>query len=429
MILFWFRRDLRLEDNCGLYQALKRGQVLPLYIFDEKLLKDSASDDPRQNFIYQKLKELYTELRSFESSLLVIRAHPLDAFKMLLEKYPQIKEVHANEEYDPYSIKRDAEIKELLESKGIPLILHKDSVIFAKNEILTLKGKPLLVFSQYKRKWLEKLNENALRFYPSEKLLGNLYRFYFPLPDLNALGFRESKIKVKRINFGAIKDYGLFRDYPALDHTSYASPHLRYGTISIRKLVKIALSENDLYLSELIWREFFLAALYHFPEMLEKPLDKRYDLISWRNEEEEFERWKEGKTGYPLVDAGMRQLKETGYLHNRVRMVCASFLVKHLLIDWRWGERYFAEKLLDYDPALNVGNWQWVLGSAFDPVPYIRIFNPIEQQKRFDPKMEYVKRWVPELGTPEYPKPIVDHRLARMRALQAFERALKGKSR
>jgi len=426
MIVFWFRRDLRLEDNCGLYKALKRGRVLPLYIFDENLLKNLPPSDPRQNFVYQRLKELFAELYSLGSSLLVVRGDPLEVFKGLVEKNLQIKEVHANEEYDPYSRERDKKIKEFLKGKGIPLILHKDSVIFAKDEILNKTGKPFKVYSQYKRVWLERLKKTGIKEYPSKELLNNLYRSKFSLPDLEAFGLKESKIKVREINFNAIRNYHLYRNYPALDHTSYASPHLRYGTISVRKLVKIALEENEVYLSELIWREFFTQALYHFPEMLEKPLDERFENIPWRNSEEEFERWKEGKTGYPLVDAGMRQLKETGYLHNRVRMVCASFLTKHLLIDWRWGEKYFAEKLLDYDPALNAGNWQWVLGSAFDPVPYIRIFNPMEQQRKFDPKGEYIKRWVPEFGNPEYPEPIVDLKISRQRALKAFERALKG---
>jgi deoxyribodipyrimidine photo-lyase len=420
--IFWFRRDLRLEDNKGLYQALKSGlPVLPLFIFDSEILDSLEKDDPRVSFIHQQLSSLNSELLPNQSSVLVRRGKPTDVWKELIEEY-EIKEVYTNHDYEPYGIKRDQEVRSLLESRGVSMNTFKDQVIFERDEVMKDNGTPYTVFTPYKRKWLSHLLQEHYTSVPSEDLLINFLNESHVFPSLEKIGFKSSGMAVRPFNLEAMTQYEEHRNFPAKESTSYLSPHLRFGTVSVRKLVRDALKANETFLSELVWREFFMQILYHFPRVVNESFRKEYDNIEWINDEDQFKKWCQGKTGYPMVDAGMRELNETGYMHNRVRMVVASFLTKHLLIDWRWGEAYFAEKLLDYELSANNGNWQWAAGTGCDAAPYFRIFNPSEQLKKFDPKMTYCRKWLGnDIG--KYP-PIVDHAFARQRALQAYKSGL-----
>jgi deoxyribodipyrimidine photo-lyase len=424
MNIFWFRRDLRLEDNAGLYYALQKGNVQPIFIFDTNILSELPKDDARVYFIYQQLQKIDEELRKYNSSLKVNVGKPEIVFKEILNEYADLESVFTNEDYEPYAIKRDNQIKEIINEKGVSLHSFKDQVIFAKDEVLKDNKSPYTVFTHYKNKWLQLFTNQKLSFYPSENLLNNLFHSNHKFPQLSEIGFKPSNIKVKDINYDAIKNYDQYRNFPYLNHTTYAGPHLRFGTVSIRKLVDIAHKTNSTYLSELIWREFFMQILYHFPHVVNSAFRKEYNNIQWENDEKLFELWKQGKTGFPMVDAGMRELNETGYMHNRVRMICASFLTKDLLIDWRWGEKYFAEKLLDYELSSNNGNWQWAAGTGCDAAPYFRVFNPDEQLKKFDPEGKYVRKWIPELSTFDYPKPVIDHKFARYRALDVYKKGL-----
>ncbi|HPQ07639.1 MAG TPA: deoxyribodipyrimidine photo-lyase [Bacteroidia bacterium] len=424
MNIFWFRRDLRLEDNAGLYYALQKSNVQPIFIFDTNILSELPKDDARVYFIYQHLQKIDKELRKYNSSLKVYLDKPENVFRKILNEYSDLESVFTNEDYEPYAIKRDNQIKEIINEKGVSFHSFKDQVIFAKDEVLKNNKSPYTVFTHYKNKWLQLFTNQKLSFYPSEKLLNNLFHSNHKFPQLSEIGFKPSNIKVKDINYDAIKNYDQYRNFPYLNHTTYAGPHLRFGTVSIRKLVDIAHKTNSTYLSELIWREFFMQILYHFPYVVNSAFRKEYNNIQWENDEKLFELWKQGKTGFPMVDAGMRELNETGYMHNRVRMICASFLTKDLLIDWRWGEKYFAEKLLDYELSSNNGNWQWAAGTGCDAAPYFRIFNPDEQLKKFDPEGKYVRNWIPELSTLDYPKPVIDHKFARNRALDVYKKGL-----
>ncbi len=426
--LFWFRRDLRLEDNAGLYHALRSGSpVLLIFIFDTEILNRLEDKrDARVEFIHNALKDLHRQLVSHGSSLLILHGSPVDVFKKLIAKY-EISEVFTNHDYEPYSIKRDEEVKNLLESSGIKFNPYKDQVIFEKNEVVKPNGKPYTVFTPYSKVWLARLEEDPVKTYPTEKYFNNFYKTPpFDLPELTDIGFNASGIQFPppEIKKDVIKKYEAQRDYPAIEGTTRLSVHLRFGTVSIRKLVKEAQRLNETWLKELVWREFFMMILYHFPHSAESSFKPEYDMIKWRNDESEFDAWCRGETGYPIVDAGMRQLNATGFMHNRVRMITASFLVKHLLIDWRWGERYFADKLLDYEMSSNVGNWQWAAGTGCDAAPYFRVFNPYIQTEKFDPELKYIKKWVSEYNTPQYPVPIVEHKEARDRALNAYKEAL-----
>jgi deoxyribodipyrimidine photo-lyase len=427
--IFWFRRDLRLEDNAGLYHALKSGlSVLPVFIFDKEILdKLVDKDDARVTFIHQALSELNENLKNYGSSLLTKYNSPLIAWKEILEEF-NVTEVFCNNDYEPYARKRDAEIAELLQSHSVKFNSYKDHVIFEKNEILKDDGKPYTVFSPYKRKWLEKLSaEFHFKAYPVSKYSGSFYQFpYSEIISLNEMGFKENSLVLPgKVYQSILANYADLRDYPAIAGTSQIGIHLRFGTLSIRELALEASSESQVWLSELIWRDFYSMILWHFPYSANQSFKKEFDAIKWRNNEQEFEAWCEGKTGYPIVDAGMRQLQATGWMHNRVRMIVASFLCKHLLIDWRWGEAYFARKLLDYDQASNVGGWQWAAGTGNDAAPYFRIFSPDLQTKKFDPEGKYIRRWIPEFDNPfEYPQPIVEHKFARERALNAYKIAL-----
>ena len=427
--IFWFRRDLRLDDNAGLYHALKSNHpVLCLFIFDRTILNElEDKDDARVTFIYQTIEDLRIELQQYGSSLLVIYDDAINAWKNIIKDY-NINTVYTNHDYEPYAKLRDNEISELLNHHRISFKTYKDQVIFEKDEVTKDDGKPYTVFTPYKRKWLGKLMSFYLKPYPTKKYLKNLYQTkHQPIPTLKDMGFEKSSQDIPPISYKHIIDeYAEKRDYPAIKGTSRIGIHLRFGTISIRRLVADANNtEEKTWLNELIWREFYMMILYHFPETMDHAFKPEYDRIQWLNDEQQFKAWCEGNTGYPLVDAGMRELNDTGFMHNRVRMLTASFLSKHLLIDWRWGEHYFARKLLDYEMASNVGGWQWAAGSGTDAAPYFRIFSPDAQLKKFDPEFKYIKKWVPEYADfSKYPKPIVDHSLARERCLKAFKAAL-----
>lgn len=422
---FWFRRDLRLEDNIGLYHALSSNySVIPLFIFDADILEKLPKDDARVTFIHQTLYQINTKLKESKSSLLIKHGKPLEVWKSLFKDF-QIEKVFFNHDYEPYALERDKQVTEMLNNNGVEVASFKDQVIFEKNEVLKNDGDPYTVYTPYKNKWLDtfKLEEHT-RSYNSCSLLNNLYKKGFEFFELEDLGFTESRIKVEPYDLSVLSNYQKTRDYPSIDGTSKLSPYLRFGLLSIRQLVKKAHNENPVFLSELIWREFFMQILFHFPKVVTNSFRKKYDNIKWRNNKEEFEKWCKGITGYPMVDAGIRELNETGYMHNRVRMIVASFLCKHLLIDWRWGEAYFAEKLLDYELASNNGNWQWAAGTGCDAAPYFRIFNPTTQIKKFDKDLEYINKWIPDLNEMTYPNEIVDHKQARERALEAYKIAI-----
>jgi len=427
--IFWFRRDLRLHDNAGLYQALSAGlPVLAVFIFDKNILgKLNAKDDARVTFIHSKLKEIQSSLEQKESSMYIVHDFPLQAIKLLLQKF-EINAVFTNKDYEPESIKRDNEIAAFLKSKGVGFNSFKDHVIFEEREVLKENGEPYTVFTPYSRKWKQKLEDTQIKHFPSEDVKNNFLKTSaYGLPDLNEIGFKKSELKVPApdVSTALISNYESTRNIPALNGTSRLGVHLRFGAVSIREITRKAREISETFLNELIWRNFFIDILWHFPHVVNHSFKPKYDFIEWRNNEAEFEKWCRGETGFPMVDAGMRELNETGFMHNRVRMITASFLVKDLLIDWRWGEAYFAEKLLDYELASNNGNWQWAAGCGCDAAPYFRVFNPDSQQQKFDPKRKYILKWIPEYGTMKYPQPMVDHKFARERVLTVFKNALK----
>ena len=426
--LFWFRRDLRLQDNCGLYHALNSGKkVLPIFIFDEAILSRLPNNDARVSFLHQELTNINTQLRELGTSLAVFHGKPLVIFEQLLEKY-SVETVFTNHDYEPYALQRDAAIKTLLTSKNIGFKTYKDQVIFERNEIVKKDGTAYKVYTPYSKKWLEAFHHNGIQFFPSEKKLNSLLQTTEqPFLSLAAIGFQPSSIKVAsyRISPELIDAYEENRNFPAKDSTSRLGTHLRFGTVSVREMVaKASKSNNIVFLKELIWREFFMQILWHYPHTTKDSFKPQYDRILWRNNEEEFQKWCAGATGYPLVDAGMRELNQTGFMHNRVRMLVGSFLCKHLLIDWRWGEAYFAEKLHDYEQSSNVGNWQWVAGCGVDAAPYFRIFNPTTQIQKFDKDLNYIKKWVPDFQELSYPTQMVDHKMARERCLTTYKEAL-----
>lgn len=422
--VFWFRMDLRLQNNTGLKAALESDfPVLPLFIFDDGISEELPRDDARFTFIYQTLNDLDRELQKNDSGILIKKGKVKTVWESLIADY-NIQGVYFNRDYEPAAIKRDKGITGFLTSKNIKVADFKDQVVFEKNEILKDDGDPYTVYTPYKNKWLEELKKSGLPDDTIDKtLLSNVYRFDSDFLAMADIGFSESPIKVKPVNLDVLDNYGKYRDYPAKDRTSYLSPHLRFGTVSIRSMVKKAAERNGDFLSELIWREFFMQILYHFPKVVTENFKSKYDGVPWRNNEEEFKKWCQGETGYELVDAGMRQLNTTGYMHNRVRMVTASFLCKHLLIDWRWGEAYFAQKLLDYELSSNNGNWQWAAGTGCDAAPYFRIFNPHLQLKKFDENLAYTKKYIPGYKPGYLPK-IVEHKPARERALDAYKKGL-----
>lgn len=428
--IFWFRRDLRLFDNAGLYHALRSGRpVVPIFIFDKNIL-DLLPDkkDRRVSFIHKALTNMQKELVGLGSSLEVFYGTPGEAFQQLAGKYA-IGTVFTNHDYEPYARERDAAVAEWLASEKIMFRSYKDQVLLEKDEVLKDDGKPYTVFTPYSRKWKSVLTDFHLRPYPNKKYIDAFFKqAEQQLPSLRSMGFDETvnDFPPPETEDGLLKQYGDHRDYPAEEGTSRLGVHLRFGTISIRQLAKHAQPLSAVYLNELIWREFYQMILWHFPQVGQgKAFKPEYDRIEWRRDNGEFERWCQGQTGYPIVDAGMRELNATGYMHNRVRMIVASFLAKHLLLDWRLGEAYFAEKLLDFDLAANNGGWQWAAGSGCDAAPYFRIFNPYLQTKKFDPELKYIKKWVPELDEFGYPSPVVEHEMARRRCLEVYGKALK----
>ena len=427
--IFWFRRDLRLDDNKGFYEALKGSRpVLPIFIFDSEILDTLPIDDARVTFIHETLLKMNKSLqKNNDSSIAMYHGKPIDVFNQLIETYT-IDTVYTNHDYEPYAKTRDIEIETFLLKKGVEFKSFKDQVIFEKDQIVKADGKPYMVYTPYMKTWKSVFKSHDLEIFDTKAHLDNLIKNKdLPNLSLSDIGFKRSKQKIAIYNIAPnlIQNYEATRNFPAKDTTSKLGPHLRFGTVSIRKMIQKALAEkNEIFWQELIWREFFMQILWHFPHTVTESFKPKYDRIVWRNNDVEFKNWCEGKTGYPLVDAGMRQLNQTGFMHNRVRMLVGSFLCKHLLIDWRWGEAYFAEKLHDYEMSSNVGNWQWVAGCGVDAAPYFRIFNPTTQIEKFDKQLEYIKKWVPEFQELTYPTPIVDHKFARERCLLVYKTAL-----
>ena len=427
--LFWHRRDLRIDDNKGLFEALKQNEIVhPIFIFDKSILDKLPNNDQRILFIYQEIESLKKSYQNLGSDLWVYYGEPSEIIPKIAQEL-NCSSVYFNNDYEPYALQRDQEIQVSLNNIKIEFIGIKDHVIFEKNEVLKDDGKPYTIFTPYSRKWKANLKEEDLREYSIEKYSGNLVQKQQgeALITLEEMGF-ESKVLhdfPDRIAKNEIlKNYHLSRNFPAVKGTSKLSLHLRFGTISIRKLALIAREQNETYLNELIWRDFYQMIIFHFPKSAENSFKAQYDKIIWEKNEVHFDAWCTGKTGYPIVDAGMRELNATGFMHNRVRMVVASFLTKHLLLDWRLGAAYFAEKLLDFELASNTGGWQWAAGCGCDAAPYFRVFNPQAQQEKFDKSFEYIKKWVPEYGTSSYPEPIIEHKFARERILQRFKSAL-----
>ena len=438
--IFWYRRDLRIEDNAGLYHALKgKLPVIPLFIFDKNILEQLENpQDARVSFIYAALKDIQEQLGEWGSSLIVKYGKPIAIWKELQKAY-SINAVYTNHDFEPYAMERDTEIKELLQAGGIHFHSFKDHVIFEKGEVLKDNGEPYTVFTPYSKKWKNMLASRLskdlkgnpisyyLKAYPTLKYATNFWQGASQKwPSLADMNFKQSTLSIpsKSVTRGLIKSYNSTRDFPAIAGTSRLGIHFRFGTISIREKAYKAQQLNETFLNELIWRDFYAVILAHFPHVATRPFRAKYERIPWRWQEEEYLAWCEGKTGYPIVDAGMRELNATGHMHNRVRMVTASFLTKHLLMDYKLGEAYFAKHLLDYDLASNNGGWQWAAGCGTDAAPYFRIFNPISQQQKFDKDFQYIKKWVPEYGTEAYPLPIVDHKMARQRCLETFKAAL-----
>jgi len=425
--LCWFRRDLRIEDQTALFYSLQQEeQVLPLFIFDRHIL-DALEDktDARVSFIYQQIASLKAFFEKQGSSMLVKYGHPETIFQELVQEY-EVQTVYTNRDYEPYAQSRDTQVEALLSKKNIPFLTFKDQVIFEPGEILNGSGEFYKVFTPFSRNWLEKFRQTRVQPLP-EANWKNLFTCS-PLPfiTLSEMGFEASTLEIPstQVEDAILKEYEAQRNFPAVRGTSRLGIHLRFGTLSIRSLTLKAASLNATYLNELIWREFYMMILGNAPQVVDRAFKPQYDRIRWRTNEEDFQAWCEGRTGYPIVDAGMRELNNTGFMHNRVRMIVASFLTKHLLIDWRWGEAYFAKKLLDFELASNNGGWQWAAGTGTDAQPYFRVFNPESQTEKFDKELRYIKKWVPELGTSSYPQPIVEHKFARNRAIETYKKAL-----
>ncbi len=427
-MLFWFRRDLRLEDNAGLYAALNESfPVLPIFIYDTSILGKLPKIDARLDFIHSSIALLQKQLELKGKSMVTVKGEPLEVMGQLIESYA-VQKVITNRDYEPYARERDSNMASFLESKGIAFETHKDHVMFEKSEVTKDDGLPYKVYTPYSRKWMAALDKEGITAFPSENHLDKLLNHHQKLLSHEDLGFEKSDVKAPQYNISTdlIEQYEARRNFPAVAGTSKLGVHLRFGTVSIRHMVSKARSAgNNIFLKELVWREFFQQILWHFPHTQTACFKPQYERIEWRNNENEFEHWCNGTTGYPFVDAGMRELNATGFMHNRVRMLVGSFLCKHLLIDWRWGESYFAEKLMDYEMASNVGNWQWVAGCGVDAAPYFRIFNPTDQIKKFDKAHQYIQKWVPEFQELTYAQPIVEHKMARERCLEVYKSALK----
>jgi len=427
IVFYWFRRDLRLQDNTALFFALNSGlPVVPVFIFDSEILSQlSDKADARVSFIHDSFAKMNQQLKKYNSSILVKHGKPLEIWKELIKEFKS-EAIFLNHDYEPYAIKRDKLVEELFQKNKKKFHSFKDHVIFEKDEITKSDGLPYHVFTPYSKVWFSLLTPDKYQEYPSDKKLNKMANFQFPEVTLKEIRFTNSKIKVPDIDFSkaTLTGYEKFRNSPGDDKTSKAGAHLRFGTVSVRELVRQSLTISQQYVTELAWREFFVQILYHHPQVVNHSFKPAYDNIHWENDEKMFDAWCNGKTGYPMVDAGMNELNQTGFMHNRVRMVVASFLCKHLLIDWRWGEAYFAQKLLDYDLSANNGNWQWAAGTGCDAAPYFRIFNPESQMERFDKEMKYIKKWIPSFHPEKYIEPIVEHKFARERALRVYKEGL-----
>jgi deoxyribodipyrimidine photo-lyase len=423
--IFWFRRDLRLDDNNALKHALAEGiPVMTLFIFDSSIIDELPADDPRISFIHATLSGINNQLLKYGSSLLILKGDPVILWRNLVETY-DLNAVFINKDYEPYSVSRDLKVESILRQKAVRLFRFKDQVIFEEKEIVKSDQEPYTLFTPYKNRWIQKFKDKGIQKQQLiEKTNQNYFRNIFSFPSKEKLGFIQSTQKVRPFDLTVISSYDKYRDIPSMDKTSYLGPHLRFGTVSIRKIVEMAISENIVFLSELIWREFFMQILFNFPHVVTGNFRSKYDNVPWRNNESEFEKWKTGQTGFPIVDAGMRQLNETGYLHNRVRMITAGFLCKHLLIDWRWGEAFFAMKLLDYELSSNNGNWQWAAGTGCDAAQYFRVFNPVTQQLKFDRNKDYIRKWVENIDKSDYPQPMINHDFARKRVIEAYKSGL-----
>tara|TARA_B100000497_G_scaffold119292_1_gene146500 strand:- start:1078 stop:2379 length:1302 start_codon:yes stop_codon:yes gene_type:complete len=427
LVIFWFRRDLRLKDNAGLFHALNENdKVLPIFIYDKNTLDKLNKSDHRVDFIEYSLKKLNDLLKKNNKSISIYYGKPVKVFSELIKKY-NVTKVYSNKDYTPYSIKRDKKVEELLKVNNIDFNSYKDHVLFEKYEVVKDDNTPYKVYTPFSRKWLIKMSENKIDFFNSEKYIHKFFNEKRGFLSLKEIGFEKSILSPLNLNLSSdtINNYEKTRNFPYVNGTSKIGLHLRFGTISTREMiVKAEVSKNKTFLKELVWREFFQQILFHYPHTINKSFKPKYDRIEWLNNENQFKKWCSGQTGYPLVDAGMRELNQTGFMHNRVRMLVGSFLCKHLLIDWRWGEAYFAKKLYDYETASNVGNWQWVAGCGVDASPYFRIFNPHEQIKKFDKNLIYTKKWVPEFESNQYVEPIVIHKDARERCLLTYKKAL-----
>ena len=423
-VAFWFRRDLRIEDNCALHHVINSGaEIIPVFIFDSNIIDELPRNDARITFIYQQLTKLNTIFQDMGGGMNVHIGDPVEIWHDLIDKY-DLDGLFYNRDYEPYARERDKQVYELFNNKKLEVHSFKDHVIFEPQQVLKDDGTPYTVFTPYKKKWLSKFNRQEA--YNCDLRNTTIVKQEKDFPELETIGFEKSAQTVPDFHLDVVEDYAAKRNTPAIDGTSKLGPHLRFGTIGIRTIVKNVIDRSDTFLSELIWREFFQQIIFHYPNVVNANFRAKYDGIEWRNDEEEFKKWCAGKTGYPMVDAGMRELNETGFMHNRVRMITAGFLCKHLLIDWRWGEAYFAEKLLDFELAANNGNWQWAAGTGCDAAPYFRVFNPSEQLKKFDKDMGYVNKWIPELLTEEYPQPMVDHKFARERAIDTYKKGIAG---
>jgi deoxyribodipyrimidine photo-lyase len=462
--LVWFRRDLRSHDHAALYHALKDARrVHCVFVFDNEIL-DALADrrDRRVEFIWRAVQELARSLDDLEGGLHVLAGHARNLIPALAGKLGA-QAVYINHDYEPAANERDAEVRASLERSGCALISSKDHAIFEKDEILTQSGRPFTVFTQYKKAWLKKLSPLLAEAYPVEAYRAALARSSASdMPSLEQLGFRPTNLERMKLPTGMsgggrllqeflrrIDVYHETRNYPAIRGVSYLSAHLRFGTLSIRELVRAAASRQSAgaqaWLAELIWRDFYLGILHHFPHVVGHAFRPAYEALRFTNSAAHFAAWCEGRTGYPLVDAAMRQLNETGYMHNRLRMVAASFLIKDLHVDWRWGEAYFARKLNDFDLAANNGGWQWCASTGCDAQPWFRIFNPVTQSRTFDAQGDFIRMYLPELKAvgPEfihepwqmplahqracgvqigkdYPAPLVDHAQARRRTLEIY---------
>jgi deoxyribodipyrimidine photo-lyase len=464
--LFWFRRDLRDEDNAGLYYALTSSQrVYCAFIFDREILdRLPARADRRVQFIWESVRELKQALRSRGGDLVILHERATEAIPALARRLGA-QAVFANGDYEPAAVARDARVEAALAADGRRFHRAKDHVVFEKDEVLTQAGGRFVVFTPYRNAWLKKVDEFFLKAYPVARHAQRLAAppFACEIPALEALGFARTDLAAIPVHAGMsgarglfadflsrIGDYKALRDFPGEKAVSFLSVHNRFGTISIRELARHAWTRRGegaaTWLAELIWRDFYFQILWHNPHAANSAFRPEYDALAWPNDERLFRAWCDARTGFPIVDAAMRQLSQTGYMHNRLRMIVASFLVKDLLVDWRWGEKHFADNLIDFDLAANNGGWQWAASTGCDAQPYFRIFNPVSQSERFDPRGVFVRRYVPELARVgdrfihapwtmgreqqqacgcvigrDYPAPVVDHAMQREKALSLYK--------